>query len=167
MSESVLIKSLPGQQLLTMREVTPQPAALPARLDEIAGVLQDRAIPYKAFRGIVLYHQQPDEEGSVDVGIPLGTPVPDLHIHQLTLPDGEPLTVREAPAIQIAACLQHRGDYDHLPKTRAALSNWIEDNGYQISGPGRMVYLNPPQADPLAELQFPVVKTKRRKKPKK
>ncbi|MFC1960343.1 GyrI-like domain-containing protein [Chloroflexota bacterium] len=183
MLEPVLIKSLPGQQVIALRTVAPQIEALPARLDEIASALDARAIPHKTPGGIVLYHRPPGEGSAADIGIPIDGPVSTSAVDRLTLPSGETLTVRETPYVQIAACLLHRGTYDHLADTRAALLTWIEDNGYQISGPGRMVYrntlgdtspailsdeqTNQPSGQTLTELQFPVVKTKKKRKCKK
>ena len=60
------------------------------------------------------------------------------------------------------ACAIHTGADFFLGQAYAALYRWIKDNGYQVIGPPRQVYLrygehmNPNQY--LTEMQFPVAK---------
>lgn len=73
------------------------------------------------------------------------------------------IRVYELPAVEIAACLLHKGDYHLLPESYEALMNWIGANDYQIAGTDRQIYLRTfaDVADPsdcLTEIQFPVVK---------
>ena len=75
-----------------------------------------------------------------------------------------PLHSYELPAVESAACTIHHGPFVTISEAYGALLKWIEDNGYQICGPCREVYLRPSnngsQTDPntLTEIQFPVRK---------
>ncbi|MBN2149766.1 MAG: MerR family transcriptional regulator [Anaerolineales bacterium] len=69
------------------------------------------------------------------------------------------------PGVELAACTVHHGPFVTLPQAYETLIRWIDDNGYQIDGPGREIYLrtaNPQgsQTDPetVTEIQFPVRK---------
>ncbi len=70
--------------------------------------------------------------------------------------------VYDLPAIE-AASIIHHGPFNQLTEAYAALFRWIEENGYQICGPEREIYLetgNGPvrQDDPsyVTEVQIPV-----------
>jgi len=60
------------------------------------------------------------------------------------------------------ACITHSGPIGKIPETYQAAIKWIEENGYQISGPIREIYQRgigeaggSPQ-ECLIEIQFPV-----------
>jgi effector-binding domain-containing protein len=80
------------------------------------------------------------------------------------LPETERVKVRELQAIETMACVVHQGTLITISEAYEALIKWIGENGYQIVGPGREVYLREAkegdQNDPntLTEIQFPVVK---------
>ena len=68
------------------------------------------------------------------------------------------------PGVEAAASTVHHGPFVTIGEAYAALIKWIEENGYQICGPCREIYLRPShngsQTDPstLTEVQFPVRK---------
>ncbi|WP_195983547.1 MerR family transcriptional regulator [Clostridium sp. D33t1_170424_F3] len=77
--------------------------------------------------------------------------------------DSELLTFKEIPAIPQAACVLHKGAYARLGDAYASVIKWIEDNGYEITGCPREVYIdgnwNQDNVDHwLTEIQFPVKK---------
>ena len=81
------------------------------------------------------------------------------------LPSHKKVTVRQLPEIESAACLIHKGPYENFNQAYKALMNWLEANGYQISGPNREIYLKGPgrflkgnPADYVTEIQLPVKK---------
>lgn len=66
------------------------------------------------------------------------------------------------PEIQ-AACIYHRGSYDSLHQSYAAVLSWIEENGCQIDGPIRESYIDgvwnqDDESGWLTEIQIPVRK---------
>lgn len=79
------------------------------------------------------------------------------------LPESNRVKVRSLPGEQMASAI-HRGPYQTLNETVQAIVQWIEENGYRISGPDRELYLVPgrngSQTDPetVTEVQFPVEK---------
>jgi DNA-binding transcriptional MerR regulator len=77
------------------------------------------------------------------------------------------LQSRQLPAVETMACVVHHGPFVTIGEAYTAILKWIEANGYQIIGPGREIYLQPPtqpgsQTDPgtVTEVQFPVEKAK-------
>jgi effector-binding domain-containing protein len=62
------------------------------------------------------------------------------------------------------ACITHSGPAEKLPEAYSAVLKWIEENGYQISGPGREVHhkgmgeAGGGPRESLIEVQFPVRK---------
>lgn len=60
------------------------------------------------------------------------------------------------------ACITHSGPMEKLPDAYQTILKWIEDNGYQVSGPTREVYhkgigeAGSSLPEGLVELQFPV-----------
>jgi DNA-binding transcriptional MerR regulator len=68
------------------------------------------------------------------------------------------------PGVEAAASTIHHGPFVTIGDAYAALIKWIEENGYQICGPSREIYLRPAhngsQTDPntLTEIQFPIRK---------
>lgn len=76
--------------------------------------------------------------------------------------DTEILKFKELPDVT-AACIFHKGSYDSLPRTYAAVLKYIEDNGYTICGNIRESYIdgvwNKDSVEEwLTEIQVPVQK---------
>ena len=78
-----------------------------------------------------------------------------------TIPEGDGVKVHELPGDQMA-CLIHHGGFEGFPRAYQAGVQWIEANGYEITGPNREVYLQfRPDGNPenyVTEIQFPVAK---------
>lgn len=69
---------------------------------------------------------------------------------------------RQIPATTVARTL-HVGPYEELGAAYRALTEWIEGNGFEASGPVRERYLNGPgegvtPADVRTEVEIPVVR---------
>ena len=83
---------------------------------------------------------------------------------EVSLPQNAQVQTRELPGVEVAAVIHH-GPFNTLSESYEAVLKWIEANGYQINGPCREIYLQPPaemgsQTDPdtVTEVQFPVMK---------
>ncbi len=66
----------------------------------------------------------------------------------------------ELPATQVAA-LVHHGNFENFTQGHAALLEWIDENGYQVSGPYREIYIKHEKrqlSESTTEIQFPVEK---------
>jgi effector-binding domain-containing protein len=103
--------------------------------------------------GIALWHDPdyPERDIHVAAAAPLQEPIPAndrVKVH--TLPGAE------------MASLVHHGPFTTLGEAYSAIMQWIEGNGYQITGPSREVYLQYERTgDPaqyVTEIQVPVAK---------
>ena len=68
--------------------------------------------------------------------------------------------VYELPSTQVAAVVHH-GDFEDFTQGHAALLEWIDANGYRITGPYRDIYIKHQKgqlSDSTTEIQFPVEK---------
>lgn len=77
--------------------------------------------------------------------------------------DSEKVTFQVLPEIQEAACVFHKGSYDTLHRSYTVLLNYIDENGYEISGNIRESYIDgvwnkDSSEDWLTEIQIPVQK---------
>ena len=147
------IREFPEQRVLRIcggRMATKDIATfIPGALGEIHAYLQragarPTGAPY-------LVCPQPDADGKaeVELGWPVDRELPgEGRIEGGTLPGGR------------AACTEHRGTYDTIDRTYAALYEWIGRNGHTPAGPAREVYLTGPEVtDPeriLTEVVAPI-----------
>jgi effector-binding domain-containing protein len=97
----------------------------------------------------VIYHSEP-RDGAIDLEVcaPVGPAIP--------APEG--WQVRELPAGTFAT-LVHVGPYDTVGVSYERISRWIADHGFEIAGPPREVYLDPPDTPPdrtRTIIEFPV-----------
>ncbi len=80
------------------------------------------------------------------------------------LKTSDPIKSYLLPGVEAVASTIHHGPFVTIGDAYKALIKWIEENGYQICGPCREIYLQPAhnasQTDPntLTEIQFPVRK---------
>ena len=104
--------------------------------------------------GIALWHdpEYPERDIHVAAAEPLQEPIPAsdrVQVH--TLPGAE------------MACVVHHGAFADLGGAYSAVMQWIEGNGYQITGPSREVYLqyqrDGDQARYVTEIQVPVARS--------
>jgi DNA-binding transcriptional MerR regulator/predicted transcriptional regulator YdeE len=68
--------------------------------------------------------------------------------------------VHELPREQVAAIV-HQGDFRDFMRSYEAISRWIADNGYIVTGPFREIYHRferGSNADTTVEIQFPVAR---------
>ena len=75
----------------------------------------------------------------------------------------ERIKVHYMPAVEKMACLVHQGPCENLKLAYAAITGWIEDNGYRIIGNEREIYLkgewnSADTSEYVTEIQFPVEK---------
>lgn len=81
----------------------------------------------------------------------------------VTLPGGIELAPGRLPAVEQAATLVRSGPGPQIHLAYGALGIWMEANGWQVAGPCREVFLEPPFAIPgsdevVVEVQFPVTR---------
>lgn len=147
----VVIKQLAPQTVATVRQVIPAYADVGRLFGELFGYLGQHGA-HPAGAPITVYHdaEYRERDADVEAAVPIAGP----------LASGERVAVRELPGTR-AACVVHRGAFDTIGEAYSALMQWIEVNGYRISGPSREVYLRGPESggDPgtyVTEVQLPV-----------
>jgi DNA-binding transcriptional MerR regulator len=128
----VLLREIAPQLVLSWREVVPDDDRIQSMFEEaetyIAGFHARADGP-----PLTIYHDQEYREKDIDAEIVLPL--------KFAIPGTEEMHVRNLPAIKMAACVIHTGDYATIYQAYNALLEWIEANGYRIAGPIREVYL--------------------------
>jgi effector-binding domain-containing protein len=89
-----------------------------------------------------------------DLDLEMGFPVSG------TVPGKGDIEYREIPAGKFATCL-HIGPYPELGQAYEALTGWVKQQGYEVSGTAYEHYLNDAAVTPPQELKtllmFPIV----------
>lgn len=154
MKYNVTVKSLPSYKVISLRDRIPT--------YEAEGMLWGRLGEYVALRNIpcndiayASYHDEGYKEGEVDVEVVMG-------VYQL-MKDENGFMFKETEAIEQAASILVPGDYSKLSGAYNFLANWIEENGFSMSGNPRQVVIKGPwneknSEDYLSEIQIPVKK---------
>ena len=104
---------------------------------------------------MVIYHDPGYKENSVDAEV--------VEPIEGELPGTDRIQVRMLEGVKEMACVVHKGSYETLHLAYNAISQWIEDNNYEISGPHRELYLKgewitSDTNEYITEIQFPVRK---------
>lgn len=77
------------------------------------------------------------------------------------IPEAQDVRVYELPAVPAMASLIYHGAHDAACEAaRQSLATWIEENGYRMNGPDRLVFLEcgDPEQPTVIEFQYPVEK---------
>lgn len=155
----VILKPIPAKPFLSYRETY---ATRPQGLVVMWEML--KALPETAGRRgygpfTIVFHYDALEETNLD--IEMGYPLEESTAAAIQLPDHK-LSVSELPGATHMATLVRHGWVDQNIPYYAALGEWVEQNGYQLAGPGREVMIVPPQpgqeAKTVSEIQLPVVR---------
>ena len=161
----VVLKSLPAQPFLALREVLPDPGAVRAVVEHLHAAVPG-TVPASTLGPVTLViHAPAFEPGALDfeIGYALaGTVRPEVRRSGVRLPGGRVLTVRDLPGIDRAATLVHVGPTGDLHRSYGLLAGWLEAHGWQLLGPGRQVLrqlpLAGPESEAVVELQTPVAR---------
>jgi DNA-binding transcriptional MerR regulator len=146
-----LLKTLEPQLVASIREHMKDIWNMGALFGEAAEYIKSQGAK-ESGPGMVLYHDT--EEGlDAEIAFPISTPISGT----------ERVRVYELPRVENAACLVYKGTHAAMGEASHTIAKWIEDNGYRISGPNRVLFLdceadesNPDVA--VVETQFPVEK---------
>jgi len=85
-----------------------------------------------------------------DLDVEIGFPV------YKRLPGKDDIKASEIPGGKAATCL-HTGPYSEIAPAYNALSEWIKDNGYEVTGVAYEVYLDDPAQTPPQELRTQIL----------
>lgn len=149
MSQSdILIKQVDPVTVYSKRQIVPEESQAILLLESVWNDLA-AANARKIGPSITVYHQLEYREHDLDIeaAIPVAP--------------GCGLKTTELPAIEKAASIVYYGSHDGLNTAYAALAQWIEENGYQMSGYCRTLFLTcgEQEEDPdkyVTEIQLPV-----------
>lgn len=154
MAYDVRVKELPPQQVAAVRRRT--------SMDAIGNTIQEGFVTLMSAIGkagiapagppFIVYHSVMDEGSDVDIEIciPVASPFEDeVAVHGAVIEGGR------------VASTVHRGSYDEVGPAYEAITGWVREQGHEVAGPPREVYLTNPQqtpnpADHVTEILFPI-----------
>jgi effector-binding domain-containing protein len=150
----VVIKKVEPQLFASIRTILPTYGDVGPLYEELIGHLYGSG---GKFAGPTTFICHDPEFKEKDVDVEAGVPIAEA------IPTTNRIKVYELPAMEQAACTIHKGPYENIGEAYNALMAWIQENGYQIIGNDRELYLTSP-ADTqnpneyVTEIQFPVEK---------
>lgn len=153
----VVLKSVDAQQVMSIRQIAPQPEDVGHFMAECALALYRAGIS-PASQPLTIFYDADLKETDMDIDTVI--PVGDNVNATLELEGGRKITARLLEKLEHAACVVHQGQYDDFEQPYAALGRWMEANNYVIAGPPRELYLTAPEdgKEPITEIQYPAVK---------
>jgi DNA-binding transcriptional MerR regulator len=156
----VVLKSVPVQQFLSIREVLPDMSAVQGRVRRIANVVPATVGRHNLDHIAVVIHSPVYEPDAFDVEI--GYLFSGKAPKPVSLSEGRLLTVRELPAVETMATLVHVGRVTDSHQGYHRLATWLADNRWVVAGIGREILMQLPQNSPddaaVLELQLPASK---------
>ena len=156
--EEVLLKSLPARPFLALRHQCNSPPETFALVQNINQFVS-RQLQAKALgRFTVILHSEHYEPTNLD--LELGFMLNQELDTSIVLPNGLKMTVRQLPPVATAITTMRFGGPEKGVSCYGAIGTWAETHKYQLVGPGREVFLVPPQlgreSEMVAEIQYPV-----------
>ena len=154
----VILKSVPTQHFLALREVLPGMSAIQRLVKHIYTVVP-QVVGHSSLGTIAIVVHSPvyDPEAlDVEIGYLLTGKAPK----SVRLSEERVLTLRELPAIDTVATLAHVGQVNDTHSGYGELGTWIEQKGWQMSGAGREILMQLPltseEDEAVIEIQLPV-----------
>jgi DNA-binding transcriptional MerR regulator len=155
-SEDVVIRVEPARRVLSMRRLVPSFAAARAVITE----LREHSRPLRPAEGwgqLVAIAHSPDFEPD-DIDVELGFTLSAGTA--IDIPPGSPLAVRELPNVDRMAVCVRVGLPEDAHLVTAKIGRFLHASGDTLAGPGREVFLQPPNLERMheavVEMQFPV-----------
>ena len=155
----VVLKRVEAQRVALVRDTLPAYSDVGRLFDELSGYAERHGIRPSA--RMAVWHDQEYKEENVDGEAAFAT--------EDSLPEDGRVRESHLPAVESMAATVHHGSFGTIGGAYAALLEWIEANGYRVTGPNRELYLrggseqdNP---DYVTEIQFPIEKLAGREKP--
>jgi DNA-binding transcriptional MerR regulator len=159
--DDVIMRSEPAQQLLSTRRIVPSFAAARDLIRELSESVRTLKSQGLLGRLTAIAHAQEFEVDRIDVEVGFvlqGEPLQS----QVRLAGGETLTIRELPAVERMATCVRIGLPERAHLITGKIGVFLEANGYELAGPSREVFLQPPRPERMeesvVEMQFPIAK---------
>ena len=149
----VLLKTLEPQLVASIRERMHESARQGELFSLVAKYMESQGARGTG-PGMTLFHaSESTEEGfDAECAFPISSPIRET----------EQVKVYELPRVESAACLVYKGTDEGMGDVSRVIATWIEENGYRICGPNRLVFLDcggdDGSGDWVLETQFPVEK---------
>ena len=151
----IVLKQVAPLLVASIRQITPLGEEHGQTYEKIISYLEQQHMQAEQ-PGMILLHSRHEmhEDG---FGIDIETAIPVAR----TLPGNEQINIRTLPGALTASTVHTGGDL-LLGQAYAALYRWLQNNGYRLMAPPRLIYLQRTKSmDPsqyVTEVQFPVEK---------
>ena len=151
----VVLKSVPSMLVATRRITIPTNDQVPKYLNPAFEEVFEHTANHGAKKNaphLALWYTSASTlaDEDAEAALPIDRVVPSTNrVRVYTLPEVE------------VACVVHHGDFNEFTQGHTVLLQWIEQHGYEITGPFREIYLrhDPDDAsDSTTEIQYPVTK---------
>lgn len=156
----VVLKSVPAQDYLALREVLPSMDSVRRLVENIVTAVPG-AIGKNSLGNIaIVIHSPMYEPEALDFEV--GYLLTGKVSHSVTLSENRILTTRKLPEVDTMATTVHIGLVSDSHGSYGILANWLEANLYQIAGTGREILMQLPlqgkEDEAVMEIQLPVTK---------
>lgn len=156
----VVVKSVPPQRYLALREVFPDVAAVRRMVIQMTAIVPHK-MPLSSLGQIAfVIHSRMFDPDALDFEV--GYLLTGMSPTALQLSEERVLAAHDLPAVETMATLAHAGQLSDIHRSYGLLGTWVEQQQWQVVGQGRQVLLQlpqPDQDDAVIELQIPVSKT--------
>lgn len=158
-SEDIVLKAVPTQQFLSIRQVVPSVPEGFALMYELQRVLPSHVMKGVLGNFAVLFHTDGFDTENLDVE--MGFLLEHQSFETFTLSEGRTMTARTVPAVATMATMVCIGLAHHI-SCYSRLGAWIEKNNFQLAGPGWEIFIEPllsgKEEEVVIEVQLPVTK---------
>lgn len=156
----VILKSIPAQQFLSLREVLPGMDAIRRVVRRMVTVVPERVGQNNLGHIAIVTHSSVYDSDAIDVEI--GYLLTGKAPKSIRLSEERTLTLNELPDIDTMATLVHLGRITESHRSYGPLGTWIEQKKWHIAGVGREILIQLPQPgnedEAVIEIQLPVSK---------
>jgi DNA-binding transcriptional MerR regulator len=156
----VVVKSVPPQRYLALREVFPDVAAVRRMVVHMTAIVPHKMPPSSLGQVAFVIHSRMFDPDALDFEV--GYLLTGKSPASLQLSEDRVLAAHDLPAVETMATLAHAGRLSDIHRSYGLLGAWVEQQRWRIVGPGRQVLLQlpqPDQDDAVIELQIPISKT--------
>ena len=154
----IIMKSVPAQQFLALREVLPNMDAVRHRVQRINTIVPVVVGQSNLGHMAVVVHSDVYDPEALDIEI--GYLITGKAPQSVRLAEDRMLTIRELPTVETMATLVHVGPVESRHQVYGALGGWIEQNGWQLIDVGREILMTLPSGgkedQSVIEIQLPV-----------
>jgi DNA-binding transcriptional MerR regulator len=150
----VVLKSVPAQQFLAVREMLPGMDAVRRLVQGIRAVVPRTVGPHNLGSMAVVIHSPIFDPEALDVEI--GYLLTGKAPKPIRLSGERLLTTSELPAVATMATLVHVGPLKECHRTYGLLGQWIEQQQWQIIGKGREILMQLPESEKSEEVVFEI-----------